>query len=86
LGYYTGQQYLRSFTSPAAPGTAEDTQRIEELRRLVNYLPVVQKLRKDPNYEEWDAYESFSDEDKGKRLSSGPLKGSRGLALQVCQA
>ncbi|CRG86225.1 hypothetical protein PISL3812_03228 [Talaromyces islandicus] len=82
LGYYTGQQYLKSFTSPAAPGTAEDTQRIEELQRLVDYLPVVQKLRKDPNYEEWDAYESFSDEDKEKRLSSGPLKGSRGLALQ----
>lgn len=84
LGYYTGQQYLRSFTSPAAPGTAEDAQRMEELRRLVDYVPIVQKLRKDPKYVEWDAYESFSDEDKEKILSSGPLKGSRGLALQVC--
>lgn len=57
---------------------------MEQLRRLLDYLPIVQKLRKDPKYVEWDAYDSFADEDKEKSLSSGPLKGSRGLAIQVC--
>ncbi|KAH8695071.1 HotDog domain-containing protein [Talaromyces proteolyticus] len=82
LGYYTGQRYLQAFMSPAAPGTPEDARRLEELRRLVEYLPIVQKLREDPQYKEWEAYEVFSEEQKMPRLTSGPLKGSRGLALQ----
>lgn len=82
LGYYTGQSYTARYLFPAIPGSPEDVQRFEEIRRLIEYLPVVRKLRADPKYVEWEAYDSFTEEDKARRLSSGPLSGSRGLAAQ----
>lgn len=45
--------------------------------------PIVQLLREDPDWEESDVYGNYSLEDKEHRLTSGPLKGSRGLGLQV---
>lgn len=54
-----------------------------KISKLLNYYPLVSDLRKDPDYVEWEAYENFTDEEKAHRLSSGPLRGSRGFALQV---
>lgn len=45
--------------------------------------PIVQGLREDPDWEESDVYGNYSLEDKDHRLTSGPLRGSRGLGLQV---
>jgi hypothetical protein len=83
IGYYTGHSYTTGYLFPPVPGTPEDAQKAEQIQQLVEYLPIVRKLRADPKYTEWDAYESFTDEDKAQRLSSGPLRGSRGLAVQV---
>lgn len=68
---------------PAPPGSPEDTQRVAHLRRVMDSLEVVKKLRANPDYVEWEAYDNFSEEEKPHRLTSGPLSGSRNLAVQV---
>ncbi|OKL62830.1 hypothetical protein UA08_01440 [Talaromyces atroroseus] len=82
IGYYTGHAYTTGYLFPAIPGSPEDVQKTQQIQQLVEYLPIVRKLRADPKYVEWDAYESFTEEYKSRRLSSGPLRGSRGLAVQ----
>ena len=47
-------------------------------------LPIVRDLREDPDYEESDAYGNFTEEEKVHTLTTGPLRGSGALALQVC--
>lgn len=47
-------------------------------------MPIVQTLRGDPDWDESDVYGNYSEGDKRARLTSGPLRGSRGLGLQVC--
>lgn len=83
LGYYRGKLAINAFLYPAEPGSKEDATQLERLRKLVDRLPVVQNMRKDPMYGEWDAYEDLTDTNKQRRLTSGPLKGSRALAVQV---
>lgn len=83
LGYYTGHFYTAGFLYPATPGSSEDEQQIERILKLVDYLPIVRQLRADPKYVEWDAYDNLTEEARERRLTSGPLKGSRGLAVQV---
>lgn len=56
-------------------------QRIERLFDI--RVPIVQELRKNPDYVEKGVYGNFEEENKAHRLTSGPLAGSRGLALQV---
>lgn len=56
---------------------------MQQIQEILGLLPIVRGLRADPNYSEWEAYDSLSEEDKKHRLTSGPLKGSRGLAVQV---
>lgn len=46
-------------------------------------LPIVQELRRNPDYVEKEVYDNFADEHKSHRLTSGPMAGSRGLGLQV---
>lgn len=81
LGYYSAKPSVNAFFHPAEPGSKEDATQLERLRKLVDHLPVVQGLRLDPMCDEWDAYEDFVD--KERRLTSGPLKGSRALGVQV---
>lgn len=83
LGLYTGRRVTSNISSPAAPGTPEDEQRMQQIQAILGLLPLVRRLRDDPNYSEWQAYDGFSEEDKTHRLTSGPLRGSRGLAVQV---
>lgn len=71
-------------SSRSVPGSAEDERKLDAIRRSVEArLPLVERLRNDPDHVECEVYESFTDEDKTHRLTSGPLAGSRGLALQV---
>lgn len=53
------------------------------IRLLLDDSSTTRQLRLDPKFVEWEAYEGVSTGDKEKRLTSGPLKGSRGLAVQV---
>lgn len=81
LGYSSTNLSLDRFLHPAEPGSKEDAAKLEYLQKLVDRLPKVQELRLRPIYEEWDAYEDTTD--KERRLTSGALKGSRALAVQV---
>ena len=70
--------------APPAPGSPEDEKLIKKLEWAYEVgLPIVHRLRENPDYIESGVYEYFSDEQKSHRLTSGPLAGSRGLGLQV---
>ncbi|KAI9809264.1 MAG: hypothetical protein M1825_002555 [Sarcosagium campestre] len=76
------------FPAPLAePGTLLDRSRIERLGREAAALPEAQALRASGQWREWDAYSSLSPAQRAGRLSSGPMSGSRGLAVQkiFCQ-
>lgn len=74
----------RKLAPPPLPDTEEDRERLEEIRYIYEHgLPIVKELRENPDYIEADVYGNYSEEDKLQRLSSGPLRGSRGLAFQV---
>lgn len=81
LGYFSTKSLVNAFFHPPEPGSEKDAIELKRLRKQVDRLPVVQKLRLDPMCDEWDAYEDFVD--KERRLTSGPLKGSRALGIQV---
>lgn len=74
---------MNTVSAPPVPGTDEDAREMKKIQEAINLLPIVRKLRDDPNYVEWEPYTNFSEEEKEHRLTSGPLKGSRGLAVQV---
>ncbi|KAE8349931.1 HotDog domain-containing protein [Aspergillus coremiiformis] len=83
LGIAAGKWMDDKVSAPAAPGTSEDNVKLEEIRRVYEIgLPIVQELRNNPDYVEADVYGNYSEDDKNHRLTSGPLKGSRALALQ----
>ncbi|PGH03814.1 hypothetical protein AJ80_08627 [Polytolypa hystricis UAMH7299] len=83
LGYWTTNRMFDSFIGHIPdPGTPEDERKLSELRTRFEKLAIVKKLRKDPEFVEWEAYTNFSEEEKAGRLTSGLLKGSRALAIQ----
>lgn len=70
--------------APPDPGSVQDQAEMQQIQRAFEVgLPLVQELRKDPDYVETDVYENFAEEHRTHRLTSGPLAGSRGLGLQV---
>lgn len=72
------------FSAPPLPRSIEDQADMQRIQRAFEIgLPIVQELRRNPDYVETDAYENFSAESMANRLTSGTLAGSRGLALQV---
>jgi ubiquitin carboxyl-terminal hydrolase 14 len=73
----------RSFDNPPEPGTAEDELELQNLREEFEELEVVADMREDPDFVEWEAYSNWMRGDKEHRLTSGPMSGSRGLAIQV---
>ncbi|KAK2795898.1 hypothetical protein FQN50_009676 [Emmonsiellopsis sp. PD_5] len=82
-GYVIGRSLLDDFvTPPPVPGSAEDVEKLQSLRKKLETLEVVKMLRADPDYEEWEAYESFAEDVKPHRLTSGPMSGSAGLGVQ----
>ncbi|KAJ5249207.1 hypothetical protein N7468_000658 [Penicillium chermesinum] len=82
LGKLAGDQSEKLILHPITPGSAEDEAGLESIRKVFDALPMVQKLRENPDYVETEAYENFSEEKKRPRLTSGPMAGARGLGLQ----
>lgn len=84
VGYHGSAYVADRLIGPLpTPGTIEDEQVLKKLRSQLEKLEVARSLRANPDFVEWEAYGSFSPEEKAHRLTSGPLRGSRGLALQV---
>lgn len=84
LGLSLGSRIEKLIATPPEPDTEEDTALRRSIEDAYERLPIVQALRDDPDFgKEWNAYSNFSEEEKEHRLTSGPLKGGRGLALQV---
>lgn len=74
----------KKIAAPPVPGTLEDQLQLQDIQHIFDTgLPLVQKLRVDPNYVEMGVYENYSEDHKTHRLTSGALGGSRGIALQV---
>lgn len=65
--------------TPPVPGSKEDGYTIEVIRSQAAQLPVVKSLSADPAWESWPAYTGLPAEHLSKRLTTGPLAGSRGL-------
>lgn len=84
LGVGAGTWMDSKVAAPPDPGSIEDEAEIQQIQRAFEIgLPLVQELRKNPDYVETDVYENFAEEHRTRRLTSGPLAGSRGLGLQV---
>ncbi|GAD97882.1 thioesterase family protein [Paecilomyces variotii No. 5] len=83
LGLSLGSRIEKLIATPPEPDTEEDLELRRSIESAYERLPIVQAMRDDPDFEkEWTAYSNFSDEEKEHRLTSGPLKGGRGLAMQ----
>lgn len=85
---YLGRRYMSSeinlFAGPIIePGSPEDIEITTSLNSRFDQLEIVKKLREDPDYTEWEPYGNFTEEVKKARLTSGCLRGSRGLSCQV---
>lgn len=79
-----GQRIEEKVAAPPVPGSLEDKIVMEELLRIYEKAtPIVMELRSNPDYEESNVYQNYSEEENKHRLTAGPLRGSRGLALQV---
>ncbi|KAL4924771.1 PaaI family thioesterase [Aspergillus undulatus] len=52
------------------------------IRRRLDNFNVVKQLREDPDYVEAPVYGNYSSSERGQRLTSGPMAGSRGLGEQ----
>lgn len=84
LGMLAGQRIEEKVAAPPVPGSLEDKIVMEELLRIYEKaIPIVMELRNNPDYEESDVYQNYSEEENSHRLTAGPLRGSRGLAIQV---
>ncbi|KAF9884760.1 Thioesterase super member 4 [Aspergillus nanangensis] len=83
LGVAAGKYMDEKVSAPAEPGTPEDLTKLEEIYHVYeNVLPIVKELRNNPDYVESEVYNNYTDDEKTRRLTSGPLRGSRGVALQ----
>ncbi|KAI1948101.1 hypothetical protein LOZ53_005821 [Ophidiomyces ophidiicola] len=67
----------------AEPDTPEDVENLRQIQEQFDKLPIVKKLRASEDYVEWEAYSNFSPEEKARRLTTGPLRGSRGISTQT---
>ncbi|KAJ5825251.1 hypothetical protein N7474_002389 [Penicillium riverlandense] len=83
LGVYAGTRLTGEGWLPLTPGSAADRQELQRLEQMFDVgIPIVQELRRDPDYVETQAYMNYDDETRPHRLTSGPMAGSRGLGLQ----
>ncbi|KAL4781582.1 HotDog domain-containing protein [Aspergillus varians] len=82
LGLSLGNLLTRSLAPPDLPGTERDEDAMALIRSGFDRTPIVKQLREDPDYVEVHVYGNYSDEEKEQRLTSGPLRGSGGLAMQ----
>ncbi|PLN75817.1 thioesterase family protein [Aspergillus taichungensis] len=83
LGTFAGKWMDEKVSAPPRPGSEEDRRRLEDIHHVYEHqLPIVKKLRNNPDYIEDNVYVNYSDDDKMKRFTSGLLRGSRGVAFQ----
>ncbi|KAL1956393.1 hypothetical protein VTO42DRAFT_7376 [Malbranchea cinnamomea] len=82
FGYFASLPASRIRRPVIEPGSVEDSEALKELSAKVEELDIVKKLRSSPDYVEWEAYSNFSPEEKERRLTSGSLKGTRGISMQ----
>jgi hypothetical protein len=74
----------KKVAAPPVPGTPEDKLQLQDIQHVFDTgLPIVQRLRANPEFVEMGVYENYSEEYKTHRLTSGALGGSRGIGLQV---
>jgi hypothetical protein len=74
----------KKVAAPPLPGTPEDKLQLQDIQHVFDTgLPIVQRLRGNPDFVEMGVYENYSEESKTHRLTSGALGGSRGFGLQV---
>jgi acyl-coenzyme A thioesterase PaaI-like protein len=81
LGLLTGQ-YVRLIVAPPplpAAGTKEDELMVSFLKEKAEKLPIVQSLSTDPNWTSHDAYTSLPEQERPRRLTTGPLGGARAV-------
>lgn len=84
LGVSVGKWMDKKIAAPPVPGTPEDKLQLQDIQHVFDTgLPIVQRLRANPEFVEMGVYENYSEEYKTHRLTSGALGGSRGIALQV---
>lgn len=83
IGSLTGHFICKIIIPPGgllpAPGTPEDVALTAQIHKRAAKLPIVQALSEDPEWRSWDAYSTFTPEEKLHRITTGPLGGSRGL-------
>lgn len=84
IGLTTGRVVSAVIIPPPlpVPNTPDDEMLLSYIRSQSDALPIVKELSSDPAWTSWDAYSSFTPEEKERRLSSGPLGGARGLGVQ----
>ncbi|OJJ43102.1 hypothetical protein ASPZODRAFT_74919 [Penicilliopsis zonata CBS 506.65] len=83
LGLACGKWMDSKVSAPPVPGSEEDARELEAIKRVFETgLPFVKDLRDHPDYVECGVYENYTDEQRMHRLTSGSLRGSRGVALQ----
>ncbi|KAJ5484758.1 hypothetical protein N7539_004746 [Penicillium diatomitis] len=83
LGVSAGKWMDRKVAAPPTPGSEIDKLQLQDIQQVFDRgLPIVQKLRSDPDFVESGVYENYSEESKQHRLTTGPLAGSRGFGLQ----
>lgn len=86
VGFLAGQALHDIIVPPPlpVPGTPEDALLLSQLQATLDDLPIVRSLRsdKDHKWREWEAYSSIPTTQLQKRLTTGPMGGARGLAIQ----
>ncbi|KAM5462568.1 hypothetical protein MauCBS54593_007924 [Microsporum audouinii] len=74
---------MRIFSGPIVePDSPEDAEITAALNAHFDKLEIVKELRANPAYTEWEPYGNLTEEERRRRLTSGCLRGSRGLSCQ----
>ncbi|KAK2880168.1 hypothetical protein FQN49_000515 [Arthroderma sp. PD_2] len=83
LGSTSASVAMKFFAGPIVePDSPEDIKINTALNAEIDGLEFVKKLREDPDYIEWEAYGNLTEDEKRTRLTSGCLRGSRGISCQ----
>lgn len=81
---YITRWAVLSMTAPfPEPGSPQDKTKLAAIVKRFEAQEVVKTMRESGDWKEWEAYSNLEPGDRMHRLTSGPLSGSRGLALQV---
>lgn len=86
IGYYCAGDFLvYSDGFVYEPGSPEDVEELARLQEVFDDTDATEDLRSDKRFVESEPYGNLTPEEKEKRATSGALKGSRGISMQVCE-